>query len=98
MAVKTFARMSQKKCTFSLQPENARKQRSFKQSTEFQLILFSNIHVPRMYPISLFFVHLLGIIDTLQQSAKAKTAGILISVSHTPFSISFLLTIFFLIV
>ena len=38
-----------------------------------------------MYPISLFFVHLLGIIDTMQQSAKAKTTGILISVSHTPF-------------
>ena len=38
-----------------------------------------------MYPISLFFVHLLDIIDTMQQSAKAKTTGILIFVSHTPF-------------
>ena len=30
-----------------------------------KFILFSNIHIPRMYPINLFFVHLLGSTDTM---------------------------------
>ena len=42
-----------------------------------KFILFSNIHVSIIYSISLFFVHLLGTIDTMWQSAKAKTAVIL---------------------
>ena len=57
-----------KKSTFTLRPENARKQRSLSHNTGFQMfkarILFSNIHVPRTYPTSLFFVHL-GITDAM---------------------------------